>query len=199
MQSSSRLAFCAAFALLPTGSLVAGESVDRLGRLFGYSWSDGYHACAEDCFQMGENLPPRSYAADHSRHTGSPATPHHHAAGCDRPCSSTTELHDAPTDVYIAPIPTGPVMVDDFHILEQSSPSPPALPYQPTDPSQSRPFDAPKPPATMERIPSPAADPLLPGDARTRTRQTPAAKVSLPRPGPLRISVPAPHRLPMTR
>jgi len=39
----------------------AGDSIDRLGRLWGFGWSDGYHACGDNCYEVGENLPPLSY------------------------------------------------------------------------------------------------------------------------------------------
>jgi hypothetical protein len=70
---------------------IAGESLDRFGRLLGFGWSDGYHACTEDCFQLGENLPPRSYSADHALYAPRTATvshvtspqPHAHCETCN--------------------------------------------------------------------------------------------------------------------
>ena len=71
-----------------------GESLDRLGRLLGFGWSDGYHACSQDGFHLGENLPPRSYAADHAlyavsdRHAG-----HSYPAQASAPCTDCNEHH----------------------------------------------------------------------------------------------------------
>ncbi|MEM6364300.1 MAG: hypothetical protein AAF745_07730 [Planctomycetota bacterium] len=39
------------------------ECVDRLGRICGCGWSDGYHACVSSGVRPLDNLPPRSFAA----------------------------------------------------------------------------------------------------------------------------------------
>lgn len=63
MRASGMLFWIAFGAILGQYSAHAGERLDRLGRLWGYGWSDGYHACAADDYCFGENLPPHSYAS----------------------------------------------------------------------------------------------------------------------------------------
>ncbi len=45
----------------PTGEAGGIEPVQRLGRLLGVGWGDGYHSCADSGFRPGANMPPRSY------------------------------------------------------------------------------------------------------------------------------------------
>ena len=63
MQPSRMFVLAAACVLVSQQAAVGGETLDRLGRLWGFGWSDGYHACGVDSFQFGENLPPRSNLA----------------------------------------------------------------------------------------------------------------------------------------
>jgi len=119
-----------------------GESMTRLGRLCGFGYSDGYHACGEDCHQLGENLPPLSYTAQHSLFATSGKTvasrTHHRpaTASCDY---SSAETWGSPTE-------------DGF--TETMSPS------MMSSAEPSTPTPLPKPAPIPNRIPKPTpADP----------------------------------------
>jgi len=153
---------------------IGGESIDRLGRLLGFGWSDGYHACGADCYHLGENLPPHSYAADHSLY----AVSHQHApvrqktsvgcTDCDQNWSPQNQTWTAPARHSPTVLP----MIEDSEFndhgksqLEELSPSDrqdfdasgiPAEPYTPTDPKPLPPVkkDAPKrTPTPQETMP----------------------------------------------
>lgn len=50
---------CGAAATVFAGNPV---SVDRVGRIFGFGWGDGYHACRDSGCRPGADLPPQGYA-----------------------------------------------------------------------------------------------------------------------------------------
>ncbi|GEM_PF-4419824 len=54
------------------------EPLQRLGRAMGVGWGDGYHACSRDSRSPVADLPPRSYAAQHSLHRHPNQSGHQH-------------------------------------------------------------------------------------------------------------------------
>jgi hypothetical protein len=62
MRFPINLAIAIAFSLTAPRFVAAGDAWDRMGRLWGYGWSDGYHACGDAPYVPGENLPPHDFA-----------------------------------------------------------------------------------------------------------------------------------------
>lgn len=146
-----------------TGHLTAnaGESLDRLGRLWGFGWSDGYHACGSDCYRVGENLPPLSYSAQHALY---PASTRKHSysvhgsthassncAGGDCQQNRAPEEWQGMSQSLTPTIAPGPVQLDVY-------------------PAPSRPFQ----PAPVEMLPAPAPKPKSPAIEPQRLRPAPS-------------------------
>ncbi len=165
--------------LLVCGSVPAlsGESLDRFGRLIGYGWSDGYHACAEDCYQLGENLPPYSFASQHAIYQ--PASHHHSArsgsfgSGSQLPCDHC-DAHPHINAIRQYPSPEWTGSGSSVIIQEGTSglPGVPARPFQPVDDSGP---DL-RPPGDVPPIESRQTTPAKPG-IRTDTERLPVPAV----------------------
>ncbi len=49
---------------------VSSEPLNRFGRMQGFGWSDGYHACSSSGVRICADLPPKSYASKYGKRTG---------------------------------------------------------------------------------------------------------------------------------
>jgi len=152
MRASRRLLLVAGCALCSSPAL-AGESIDRLGRLFGFGWSDGYHACGADCYHLGENLPPHSYTADHSLY----AVSHQHASIAKRKSGSGCTNCDQNWPGLMPNAADALPMIEEFEEPQSNDRSAldasdiPIDPYTPTEPTPLPPVKKSPP----ERMPTP--------------------------------------------
>lgn len=187
--------------LLANGTAQAGETVDRLGRLLGVGWSDGYHACAADCYLPGENLPPRSFAADHSLYSRA------HSAAAS-PGHSVHRQHSLHQPAYHHPsshysgiegmIDAGPQLAAPMH----HAPAPQTLEPANPEPMYESMVEPPLAPATPQPAPigprDDDEDSLLdsPSDVRGPASRVPAtgAPSAAPRTAPRAVprATPAP-------
>jgi len=213
--------------LLANSTVRAGESVDRLGRLLGVGWSDGYHACAADCYLPGENLPPRSYAADHSLYSRAHGIATRPAHSVHRQHSHHQPASHYPTSDYPGTedmIEAGPQLTPPLphtpapHTFAPANPEPMYESSVEPPPKQSRPpIEQIQPPESddllesdddqlLEELPPPADDSLLPyqyqrlrpaGHVARTSAELPQTRRASTEPRPTRIGGGTPKRLPM--
>lgn len=148
--------------------------VNRLGRLVGAGWGDGYHACASSGRQWGADLPPRSYAdrqqpslqcraaTFYDQFDWVPA--HHQAGGCDSfGCDSASEI-----------------LIDGSQVIQNSTSIRPPSTRAPV-PTLSKPIGAVAPDATsMNRMPPAPIRRRVQSDRLTET--PPSIESLAPRP-----------------
>jgi len=139
------LAFTAASITVPS---IAGESLDRFGRLLGVGWSDGYHACGADSYYVGENLPPISYATSRSLFS---AKPRHNFA-------SYASITATQCDAYHGDQGQAVWLTDELSVGTDIFQTPTLTPVD----------DSPFSKGAVERLPTPAADPLPPTPTRRK-------------------------------
>ena len=158
-----------------TGHLTAraGESLDRLGRLWGFGWSNGYHACGAEPYHFGKNMPPHSYAAQHAIYpassTGRSVHSEHAAsnrAGCP---NGNCDQSWAPEQWQINGLPAMPTFAPDPVPMEAFQ-SPTITPH---DAPYGAPRQAPRQVAPLRAAPVEVLPPPIPES--TITRNTPLA------------------------
>jgi hypothetical protein len=195
MKSCRKLQLLAAMCVLGASSpftpaALGGESLNRFGRLIGFGWSDGYHACSEDGFHLGENLPPRSYAADHSLYASQASTVSYgHTRAAAAPCANCgpsgqfSPAHEVPMHSQPSANPdlTAPEIVEPL-IVEQP---------EATRPSESdlldNPLDREDPTSPSDRMPTPPssrAQPIPSTSPQPGESAKPTAPPRTPKPAP---------------
>ncbi len=183
---SSRLCVLAAGLAIASCSATGGESIDRVGRLFGYGYSDGYHACGADCYHVGENLPPHSFAYHRSLYS-SPAprlAAHNHAVSAKANCSDC-DANWLPPDWDESNLVPQPVV--DSGVL------PPSSEIVPKDTTRLVPQVMPESKTDSQELPAPKVEPPSASDADSAMVKPTAAQSH-----PVRISAKTPARLPQT-
>jgi hypothetical protein len=187
MKAPRKLQSLAALCAVGIGSVavsqaMGGESLDRMGRLLGIGWSDGYHACREGCYEVGENLPPRGYAADHTHYASSRSyashvhshAPNGHCATCNQHAQPAIEHENVisaqPYPQYEQPQPEliAPLIVEQPEMLDE-----------PAGESLDDSLDLENPESPSDLLDAPAAEPS-PRVPKSPSRSMAPAKPATP-------------------
>lgn len=177
--------------------------IERLGRLHGVGWGDGYHACKSSGICLTNDLPPKSATKLSGNLRGNTFYDHFDRGHCDG-CDSTYAVSGR--SVMDGPMMIQPPVSQSYpsmqgRVPETRQPTPATEPKQPTPAAkpkkakQPKPADIPAPtpelPETAEELPTPAQPKMneLPVPA---PEELPAPAQDLPAPNEL----PAPANLP---
>ncbi|MFK8110768.1 MAG: hypothetical protein AB8B91_01120 [Rubripirellula sp.] len=156
--------------------------VERLGRVHGFGWGDGYHTCKPSGIRLIADLPPRSQTQSVAPKRGKTFYDRFDAQNCDQPgcdgCASTMSFEGSPTvfrdSVVIetpAPMPVPTPAAEPNSVLDQTKPVQNKTVQNKTiEPKSEVPKSAPtKIPAPTPELPEPNS---LPAPANTDSSQS---------------------------